>query len=29
MVELADQKAVDDLSTSLAQRFADQVLLAP
>jgi hypothetical protein len=29
MVELADQKAVDALSTSLAERFADQVLLAP
>jgi hypothetical protein len=29
MVELADQKAIDALSTSLAERFADQVLLAP
>ena len=29
MVEFADQKAVDDLSTALAERFADQVLLAP
>lgn len=29
MVELADQKAVDALSSSLAERFADQVLLAP
>ncbi|MEJ2730869.1 MAG: hypothetical protein P8185_20600 [Deltaproteobacteria bacterium] len=29
MVELADRKAVDTLSTSLAQKFADQVLLAP
>jgi hypothetical protein len=29
MVEFADQKAVDALSSSLAKRFADQVLLAP
>jgi hypothetical protein len=29
MVELVDQKALDALSTSLSDRFGDQVLLAP
>ena len=29
MVELADQRALDALSSSLEERFADQVLLAP
>jgi hypothetical protein len=29
MVELIDQKALDALSASLAERFGDQVLLAP
>jgi hypothetical protein len=29
MVELTDQKALDALSTSLSDRFGDQVLLAP
>ncbi len=29
MVELIDQGALDVLSTSLAERFGDQVLLAP
>jgi hypothetical protein len=29
MVEFADQKAIDALSTSLTERFGDQVLLAP
>jgi hypothetical protein len=29
MVEFADQKAVDALSASLIEKFADQVLLAP
>jgi hypothetical protein len=29
MVEFADQKALDALSTSLSERFGDQVLLAP
>jgi hypothetical protein len=29
MVEFADQKAVDTLAASLAERFGDQVLLAP
>jgi hypothetical protein len=29
MVEFTDQKAVDSLSSSLTERFGDQVLLAP
>jgi hypothetical protein len=29
MVEFTDQKALDALSTSLSERFGDQVLLAP
>jgi len=29
MVEFADQDALDALSTSLSERFGDQVLLAP
>ena len=29
MVEVNDQKALDDLSVSLSERFGDQVLLAP
>ena len=29
MVEFADQKALDALSTSLSEQFGDQVLLAP
>ena len=29
MVEFTDQKALDALSTSLSDRFGDQVLLAP
>jgi hypothetical protein len=29
MVEFADQKAADNLSSSLSERFGDQVLLAP
>jgi hypothetical protein len=29
MVEVTDQKALDALSTSLSERFGDQVLLAP
>ena len=29
MVEFADQEALDALSTSLSERFGDQVLLAP
>jgi hypothetical protein len=29
MVEFADQKAIDALSTSLSDRLGDQVLLAP
>jgi hypothetical protein len=29
MVESTDQKALDALSTSLSERFGDQVLLAP
>ena len=29
MVEFIDQKALDALSTSLSERFGDQVLLAP
>ena len=29
MVEFSDQNAVDALTASLAERFADQVLLAP
>lgn len=29
MVEFSDQKAADALASSLAERFADQVLLAP
>ncbi len=29
MVEFTDQKAVAALTSSLAERFADQVLLAP
>jgi hypothetical protein len=29
MVELTDQKALAALSTSLSERFGDQVLLAP
>ncbi len=29
MVEFPDQKALDALSTSLSERFGDQVLLAP
>jgi hypothetical protein len=29
MVEFRDQKALDALSTSLSERFGDQVLLAP
>jgi hypothetical protein len=29
IVEFADQKAADTLSSSLSERFGDQVLLAP
>ena len=29
MVEFADQKSADNLSSSLTERFGDQVLLAP
>jgi hypothetical protein len=29
MVELSDPRAADDLSSSLSDRFGDQVLLAP
>jgi len=29
MVEFADQKAADTLSSSLSEKFGDQVLLAP
>jgi hypothetical protein len=29
MVEFTDQNAVDRLSSSLTERFGDQVLLAP
>ena len=29
MIEFVDQKAVDSLTASLVERFADQVLLAP
>ena len=29
MVELSDQKAADALASSLSEKFADQVLLAP
>jgi hypothetical protein len=29
MVEFTSQKALDALSTSLSERFGDQVLLAP
>jgi hypothetical protein len=29
MVEFTDQEALDALSTSLSERFGDQVLLAP
>ena len=29
MVEFADQKAVDSLTSSLADKFGDQVILAP
>ena len=29
MVEFTDQKSLDTLSTSLSERFGDQVLLAP
>jgi hypothetical protein len=29
MVELADQKSAEELSTVLAERFGDQVLLSP